>query len=187
MDELEALVAQVPEEILDYIEDLETRVEKAEAVQAPEEEGDDLAGLPEEFVSRLKKAEQALEEERIAKADNEWIAKARKFDGLVDDPEDFGRKMRAVAEIDSELADGIAATLTAASANVSKSDLFKEMGHGTPSAGSVEEKIANIAKSLVEADPSKSKEVAEAEAWEANPELYAEHVAERNAALRGGN
>lgn len=188
MDELEALVAQVPDEILDYIEELETRVEKAEAALAPEGDSkDDLTDLPKEFVERLQKAEKALEEERIAKADSEWISKARKFDGLVEDPEDFGRKMRAVAEIDSELADSIAATLTAAGAQVAKSALFTEVGHGTPALGSVEEKIASIAKSLIEANPAKSQAEAEAEAWELNPDLYEQHVAERQQALRGGN
>jgi hypothetical protein len=201
MDDLEALVAQVPEEILNYIEDLETRVEKAEAAVAPE--GDDeqdaiakaLNELPEGVADlfksqrdRLEEAEKALEAERVAKADTEWIAKARAFDGLVDSPEDFGRKLRQVAETDSELADEIAKALSAANEQVTKSSLFSEVGHNTaPAAGSAEEKISTIAKSLQEADPAKSKEQAEAEAWEMNPELYEQHVAERQQALRGGN
>jgi hypothetical protein len=197
MDELEALVAQVPDEVLEYIDDLETRVEKAEAAVAPAVEETEiekaLNELPESLQAvfkaqqeQLDAAQKTLEAERVAKADSEWVAKASGFDRLVDNTEEFGQKLRRVSELDSGLADEIAAALSAASQQVAKSALYSEIGHGTPSAGSADEMVANIAKALVEADPSKSKETAEAEAWEANPELYEQHKAERDAALRGG-
>lgn len=198
MDELAALVEQVPDEILDYIEDLETRVEKAEAALAeiePDFEPDEiekaLTELPPavaEFVKaqneRLAEAEKALEGERLAKADAEWTAKARSVDGLVDNPEEFGSKLRAVADTDPELADSILSALQAANSRVAKSGLFAELGHTQPSAGSALEKVENIAKAMTEADPSKSHAEAVSEALEANPALYDEYVAERRESLR---
>ena len=201
MDELEALVAQVPDEVLDYIEDLETRVEQAETVakaakkdadpevdpieKALAELPDEVAGLVKDQKERLEKAEQALEASRIAKANEQWVAKARSVDGLIDNPEEFGSQLREVAEIDSDLADNLVKILETANARLSKADLYKELGRGAgPTPNSAEERIAHIAKSLREADPKLTPEQAEAEAWERNPELYDQHVAERRAALK---
>jgi len=193
--ELAELVEQVPEEILDYIVDLEDRVEKAEA--APTPAGDDapqdafekaLGELPVEIAkafedqrSRLDEAEKALETEKVAKAEAVWVAKARAVDGLIDNPEDFGKELRQVAETSPELAGSIMSKLTAAAVRVEKSDLFSEIGHGAPAVGSADEKIQNIAKAATEADPALTPADAEATAWEANPDLYDEHVAERQA------
>ena len=201
MDELAALVEQVPDEVLDYIEELETRVEKAESALAEVPEPEDntdgdpiakaLADLPEEISKafkdqqeRLAEAEKALAAERVAKADAEWTEKARSFDGLVDDPAEFGKELREIADSNPELAESIVTKLQAASNRISKSALFVEKGHAVPAVGSAEEKIQNIAKASVEADPSKSMEVATAEAWEANPDLYDQYQEERRSALK---
>lgn len=197
MDELEALVAQVPDEVLDYIEELETRVEKAEEAAATAEPANDdtdvdpiekaLSELPDELADlvkgqkeRLEKAEEALEAQRIAKANEEWVAKARAVDGLIDNAEEFGSQLREVAEINSDLADTLVKVLETANERFSKADLYKELGAGaSPVTGSAEEKVQAIAKSLREADPKLSQEQAETEAWERNPELYDQHVAEQ--------
>lgn len=196
MDELAALVEQVPDEVLDYIEFLETRVEKAEAQIAGGNESDvafekalddldpEVAKAIIEQRERLEKAEAALQAEQIAKASAEWVQKARSADGLIDNPEEFGEELRQVAAVSPELADSIMSKLQAASERVAKSSLFAEMGHSAPASGSAAEKIQTIAKALVEADPTKTQAQAEAEAWEANPGLYNEHVAERQAAGR---
>jgi hypothetical protein len=200
MDELAALVEQVPDEILDYIEDLETRVEKAEAFIAslddPASEPTDiekaLTELPPamaEFVKsqseRLAEAEKALEAERLAKANAEWTQKLRSIDGLVDNPGDLGSKLQKVAEGDPELADSILSTLQAANARLAKSDLFAELGHGVPAGTDTAlGKVQAIAKAITEAHPTKTAAEAEAEAWEANPDLYDQYVAERREALK---
>lgn len=198
MDELAALVEQVPDEVLEYIEELETRVEKAEAALPEPPVTDDvdpiakaLSELPEEIAkafedqkTRLAKAEEALEQERIAKADAEWTEKARSIDGLIDDPATFGSDLRQVAETHPELADSIMSKLQAAGKRFAKSSLFNESGHTAPIAGSAEEKVEQIAKSLVEADPAITKAEAEAQVWEKHPELYDQYVNERRDALK---
>ena len=204
MDELAALVEQVPTEVLDYIESLEGRVEKAEKTaeeavakaDSPEEPSDDpiakaLSDLPEEISKafketqdRLAEAEKALEAERLAKADAEWTDKARSVDGLIDDPAEFGKELRQVAETSPELADKIIAKLQAANSRFSKADLFSESGHSQPAAGSAEEKVKAIAKAAFEADPSKSLADHEADTWERNPDLYDQYTEERRGALK---
>lgn len=194
-DDIQALVDQVPEPILDYIEELEQRLVAAESagVAKADDNSDDLiekalTALDPEVAEVIKsqrdqlaEAQAALEAEKVAKANSEWVAKVRPLDGIVDDPEKMGSGLREVADTNPELADSILSALQAANQRVAKSTLFGEVGHTRPAAGSPEEKIQNIAKALVEADPSKSMAEAEAEAWEANPELYDEYVANRRA------
>ena len=192
--ELEALVEQVPEEVLDYIVDLEERVVKAEDATPQNEQSaieKALSDLDPEvakaFVdqrTRLEAAELALQAEKIEKADAVWVTKARAVDGLIDSPEDFGKELRTVAETNPDLAKSIMSTLTAASERLAKADLYVEIGHNAAAAGSASEKIQNIAKAAVEADPTKSQAEAETEAWEANPGLYDEHVTEARQALK---
>lgn len=198
MDELEALVAQVPDEVLDYIEELEARVEQAQVTKGHDTDPDvdpiekALSELPDEVAAlvksqrdRLEKAEQALEAQRIAKTTEEWVSKARSVDGLIDNPEEFGAQLREVAEINSDLADTMVKVLEAANERFAKADLFKELGKA-PSlvAGSAEEQIEKAAQALREADPSLSAEAAKAEAWERNPDLYEQHVVEKRAQLK---
>ncbi len=190
--ELADLVEQVPEEVLDYIVDLEERVEKAEdAVSDTEPEPVDafqkaMAELPTEVAkafedqrSRLETAEAVVQTQQVEKADAVWVAKARAVDGLIDDPEDFGKELRAVATANPKLAESIMSKLTVAAERFEKAGLFTESGHSLVAAGSAAEKITNIAKAATEADPAKSQAQAETEAWEANPDLYDEHVAEQ--------
>lgn len=198
-DELAALVEQLPDEVLDYIDDLETRVEKAESALAnyeppAEDETDfekalsevnpELAAFVKSQSDRLAEAEAALAQERITKADAQWTQKVRSVDGLIDNPEEFGPKLRAVAEVDAELADSIVSALEAANNRVEKSALFSESGHSAPAPGSALERVEQIAKAMTEADPSKTKESAMVEAFEADPALYDQYLAERREAVR---
>lgn len=198
--ELVDLVEQVPEEVLDYIVDLEERVEKAEEAAPvnepvkPENAFEKALGeldpeIAKAFVDqreRLDKAETAVAAQNSEKADQVWVTKAHAADGLIDKPEEFGAQLRKVADIDSELADSIMRQLQTAAVIVTKSALFTESGHAVVSAGSAQEKVTNIAKAAVDADKALTMADAEAEAWEANPALYDEHVAERRTAVAGG-
>lgn len=184
----------LPEEVVDYVADLETQVATLtksleEAAAKPAEEEKDpvaktLADLPEEAqeifkanAARLEKAEKELETLRVAKATETWVAKARAFDGAIEDPEALGATLREIADLKPELADAVESALKTAADRVSKGNLFKEVGH----AGDASEpatRISAIAKSLRDADPKLSQAAAESLAWKNNPDLYDQHVAE---------
>lgn len=202
-DELQALVDELPDEIINYIGDLEEQaataqaeVEKARAAQV-EDEGDDdpiakaLSELPPEVASivkaqqdRLSEAEKALEASKIAKADETYITKAREFDGVIDKPEDFGPVLRQFAEAHPEAAETLEGQLRAASQVVTKSALFEEFGHSAPASGTAEGEVLAIAKSYQEANPDLSIEEARAKAWENNPEMYERYVEEQRQRTR---
>ncbi len=195
--ELAALVEQVPEEVLDYIVGLEERVEKAEEVSEtnePEDTFEKALGeldpeIAKRFVDqaeRLEKAEKLILASSDKEADAVWVSKARVADGLIDKPEDFGPELREVAAINPDLADSIMSQLQTASERVAKATLFNESGHAIVTAGSAEDRIHHIAKAAVDADPKISLVDAELDAWEANPDLYDEHVADRRRAIAGG-
>lgn len=183
-DDLEALVEQLPDEVLDYIADLESQVQQLTPG------GDDpiakaLAsldpGVAEIFkaqTARLEAAEAALAEEKIAKANAVWINKARSFDGIVDDPGAFGQVLREINDLKPELATAIESVLRAANERVSKGALFAEFGQSSGLASDLGSRVTAITKAYRDADPTMSEEVARAKVWEENPDLYAKHLEE---------
>lgn len=183
----------LPEEVVDYVADLETQVATLtksleEAAKPAEEEVDPVAKavaeLPEEAKAilkanetRLAKAEADLETFRVEKATAVWVAKARAFDGAIEDPEALGATLREIADLKPELADAVEKALATAAERISKGNLFKEVGH----AGDASEpatRISAIAKALREADPKLSQAASESLAWKNNPDLYDQHAAE---------
>jgi len=199
-----AAPANIPSEVLDYIDEVEEARDEAIAKSAelqaainesapkddPDTEIDPIAkalgDAPAELVQlfksqaeRLDAAESDLAASKEEKENGEWVAKTRLFDGLVE-PETFGPALRTVATQDPELADTIATALETAASQIAKSKLFDEFGHGTAVETEAADQIATIAK----ADGDKVDETARAEAWESNPELYDQYVAERRDAVR---
>jgi len=206
MDDFAALAEQVPAEVFDYIETLQGDVKTAEAenvdlkkaleeatvapVEDPAVDLDPIAKAlseaPDEVVAifkaqadRLDAAEAKIEAQQEKEADSQWVTKAASFDGVIDNPAEFGPQLRAVADVDSELADSIASVLETAASRVEKSELFKEVGSAASlPAGDAEGKVVALAKSLQDADASLTPEAARAEVWTRNPELYEQHQAE---------
>ena len=199
MDEIDALVSELPDEIVDYIGDLQDSVEELtkrleedveeiddntdpieKALGAMDEDG---AAAIQEKLDRLDALEDTVVAAEIEKADSEYIAKARSFDGL-GDPEEIGPALRRLAAVSPEDADLIEKALTAAAEQTKTSDLYEELGHAIAKNGDAETQVYAIAKSMQEADPALSEEEARAIAWENNPELYQEHALERQANQR---
>ncbi len=207
MDDLAAL-AKVPTEVKEYIELIEGDVKTAEAevteltkaleeakaasevdpdpveetdpiVKALSEVSDEAAAIFKAQADRLDAAEAKIQAQEDKEADAEWITKAAAFDGVIDNPAEFGPKLRAVADVDPELAETIASVLGTAGSRVEKS-LFGELGSVAALAitGDAETKIVQLAKSLQEKDTELTVEAARAEAWTQNPELYEQHQAE---------
>jgi hypothetical protein len=210
-DTLAALAEQIPEEVLTYVETLEGDLKKAEAdyeeLQKSIDEKQDpsdnkgevtdpiekaLAESPEDVKAifkaqqdRLEAAETELQEQREARANATWIGKVAAFDGVIDNPDEFGPELRKVADVDPELAESIATALQTATERSSQAALFSEVGKGMAlSETDAQSKVESIAKSLQEADPQLSEAEARAEAWKRNPELYDQYVAERDAVTR---
>lgn len=193
-EEIQALVDELPDEIVDYIGELEDRATQAETDLAKAKgEYDEsevalakaLEGLDPEVAeivksqqNRLSQAEKELQAERIAKANESFITKARGFDGVIDKPEDFGPVLREFAEVNPEAAEKLESQLRAASQRVTKSSLFSEFGHEAQTS-EVDSEVEAIAKSYVEANPELSLAVARGMAWENNPELYERYRSEK--------
>lgn len=192
--DIEALVNDLPDEIIDYIGGLQEQTEslqkRLDEIEAETEEDLDpiekaLSEAPAEFVelwkadrTRLEQLEKETERARIAKADATWTDKARAFDGIVK-AEEFGPTLRRVAEYLPEDAEAITKALTAAAEQHRTADIFKELGTSASGTTDSETQIEAIAKSFQEADPKMGDDEARALAWERNPELYNQYVAER--------
>ena len=196
--DLEALAEALPDEILDYIDELETEnaslIAAAAASVAKSAEGVDvdlekaLAALPEASrailkaqTERLVAAEAALAEEQLAKSNQEWVTKAAAFDGVIDNAAEFGPVLRTLHGVDPEAADKLVSALSAAATRMEKSALFSEMGHNIHIETDTEKRVDQLAKSLREATPDLTTEEARWQVFEANPELYDAHVVEHRA------
>lgn len=198
--DIDALVDSLPDPVVSLISDLQDEVttltkslEDAEAkLTAPAEETDpiakaltanpELAAILKSKDDRLVEVEKALNESRIAKANEAWITKARSFDGVVDDPSAFGPALREIADANPAHAELITKTLTAASERIRLSSLFSESGHSAGTGpSSAYEQVTSIAKSMVDSGDFTDIESARAEVWERNPALYVQYQTERSA------
>lgn len=200
--DLEALAESIPDEILDYIEELETEnaslvAAAAAPVAKSDDSGDDvdlekaLSDVPESVreiykaqAERLAAAEKALAEEQVAKANKEWVAKAAAFDGVIDNPDDFGPVLRKFAEVDADAAEKLSSALAAAASRLEKSALFSEMGHNVHIETDAEKQVEQLAKSLRDSNPEMTPEEARWQVFESNPALYDAHVAEHRARVK---
>jgi hypothetical protein len=181
------------EEVLAYVEELETELEQLRPVEEAEEMlvSKALSELPVEVAAivkadreRLEKAEAALEAQREAAADAAFIAKAATYDAVIEDANEFGPLLRQLNDFNPELASAVEGALATASARVEKSALLGEVGANGVGPTNAQEEVTVLAKRMVEADPSKSLEEAEATIWEKRPDLYDQYQNERKSALR---
>lgn len=198
MDAIDALVADLPDEIVDYIGDLQDSVEnltksleEAETDPVVVDDRDPfekaLDGLDDESAAIIKSQIDKLSEleEKVTKAeqetaDAEYISKARAFDGL-GDPDEIGPALRRLSEVSPEDADLFEKAFAAASTQEVTATLYEELGHSISKSTDVDVQVAAIAKSYQEANPELTEADARSQAWENNPELYEEHGREQQA------
>lgn len=205
MDEIDALVADLPDEIVDFIGDLQDSVENLtksleEAQAAPDpdpvvvddrdpiekafdELDEDAAVLIKEKLDRLDILEEKVTKSEEVAADTEYIAKARAYDG-VGDPDEIGPALRRLAEVSPEDAATFEKAFAAAAEQVATGDLYQELGHEIHKSTDVDEQIQAIAKSYQEKNPELEDSEARSMAWENNPELYEEHSRDQTAKQR---
>ena len=186
--DLEAL----PDEVQVYIADLEKAAKASDTLVEPTE-----AELVEEVlksvdpaVAEIIKAGRArtaeLEDEVAKQAEARdsqvFLAKAARFDGVVDDIPSFATVLRTLEKASPEAATALEGVLEVAAERIAKGNLFAEAGHTAPaSSGSAEGRATAIAKSWVDEGKYEDIESARADVWEAHPDLYNDYLAERQA------
>jgi len=189
---------EIPAEVFDYIEALESAneelmsvVEKMQAdidAEAEAEEQEILKSADPRLVEIVKAAEErAIAAESIAKAERdyrlerEFVSKAQELNNLPVTAEEFGLVLKSVADaLTEEQYDAIWKVLSAANANLANSAMFSEVGKSTASADtdspmSVIEKAAARLQSEM---PTLTKEQAIAKALEADANLYNQYLRE---------
>jgi len=203
VDAIDDLVAELPDEIVDYIGDLQDSVEtltksleEAKAVDDPvvvddrdpiekalDTLDDDAAAVITEKLEQLDVLESKVTKAEEDAADAEFIAKARSFDGL-GDPDEIGPALRRLASSAPEDAAVFEKAFAAAAEQLATGDIYTELGHEVHKSTDIDEQVAEIAKSYQTANPELSGEEARSMAWENNPELYEEHRLEQRSRQR---
>jgi hypothetical protein len=175
----------LPDEVVDYIEALETEVEelqKAVDGDEPDDEDDliekadpEVRALIEKAQQRAEAAEAIAKAERDARIEREMLAKAQKLVHVNDNTDELAKTLKSLHEANPELAEGIEKMLTAANEQIAKSGIFSEIGLGggdTTISKAIESRVQEIQK----ANPNLTREQAETQAYEENPEMYDEQV-----------
>lgn len=150
----------------------------------------DLSGVTKEqraIVEALwKQAERAdqlakeLREEKELRIRKEFEERAKQFDNLPISAEELGRILQAFHEKAKEEYDKIERLLRAVNEALGQSEILKELGssyNGT--SGGAWTKIEKLAQGLIQKDANLTKEKAISIVLEANPQLYAEYLAEQ--------
>lgn len=190
--DIDALVDAMPDEAVAFVADL---VEENANLRKRLNDSDDVAGdgdpiakaltqLPSHVAevikadrARLAELETTLQKREEEAADMAYIAKARSFSDVVPSPEEFGPALRRIADALPEEAALVEKALETANARLESAAIFKELGSGLPAPTDAEGRIEAIAKSMVDSGAEADIEAARAAAWERNPDLYAEHLA----------
>lgn len=195
--DIDAVVAELPDEIVNYIGELQDEVtsltkslDEANESAPVEDDGldpiekalgdldDDGAKAIREKLELLDSLEQTIVAGAIEKSDMTYIEKARAFDGFAD-PDVLGPALRRLAAGNPDDVAVVEEAFAKAAAQTNVTTLYDELGTTIAKSGDAESQIDQIAKSLVTVDPNLTIEEARAEAWERNPELYAEHRVEQ--------
>lgn len=130
-----------------------------------------IRALIEKQEKDLEEVRKAAEAERNARLDREYISKAETLPMINSDKATLGGLLRRVTEsVSKEDAEALETILRAANEQITKSNLFTEVGRGgadTVVSKSVEAKAEELRK----ADPSLTAEQAQAKVYEMYPDL----------------
>ena len=186
---------KLPERIVDQkpMAEEEEKIEIMAGFPRPIKKADgsyDLSGVPKEqraIVEALwKQAERAdqlakeLREEKELRIRKEFEERAKQFDNLPISAEELGRILQAFHEKAKEEYDKIERLLRAVNEALEQSEILKEFGSSyNGSSGGAWTKIEKLAQGLIQKDANLTKEKAISIVLEANPQLYAEYLAEQ--------
>ena len=140
---------------------------------------DDLRAEAQEAMHKAQAATEELAKERIAKADAEAVARVKAWESLSLDADEVGPALRKLSEVDADLAKSIEGVLSSVNGQAESANIFAEIGNSNASTGTTAyESLSNLAKAAVEDGSAKTFEQAFVEVATANPDLYAQHLAE---------
>jgi len=152
------------------------------AAQAAQDAGDGsdiYKGLHPAVAAEL----QALQKYREQKETEELEAVAKKYEVLGRKPEELVQTFKSLKAAGGTAYADMVATLDQSLAMVEKSRVFGEIGKSSHYGGSMtsaESKVEDIAKGYMAKDPSLSRSMALAKAWEENPDIMEEYEEQRD-------
>lgn len=188
------------EEALDALTKAEARIaelEGATEAEVPAPSEDDILKSADEsvvkMVTDLRKAVEdaeaakaealdALEKARIDAADAAAIEQVAAWSHLSLDAESVGKSLRALSDINPELAIAINDAFTSVNAQAESANIFAEIGKSSAYVGgSAVAQMSAMAKSAVESGTASTVEQAFAQAAIDNPDLYSQYLTEKGA------
>jgi hypothetical protein len=131
----------------------------------------------------LKDTQDAVELEKAARLDREYLSKAQSFTHLAQKPEEFGPILKGLATKAPDEFAKLEPLLKGWNEAMSQSALFTEVGKtaGSATAGSAEEEINKRVETLMKADTSLNVAIATTKVLEADPSLYKRYNDEQDA------
>lgn len=160
-EDITSLIKEAPEPIRQMLETMEKSANEAKI--------------------RVAEIEEVLKSERIARANEESIEKAKAWKFLGLDANKVGPALRQLAEVDADLAKSVEEALSSVNAQAESANIFAEIGKSAnPATGNAYDQLTSLAKSASE-NKSMTFEQAFSEAVLANPDLYNQYLSERGA------
>lgn len=161
-EDITSLIKSAPEPIREMLESMEKSAKEAQ--------------------TRVAEIEAVLKSERIARADEEAVEKAKAWKFLGLDAEKIGPALRQLAEVDSNLAKSVEEALSSVNAQAESANIFAEIGKSAnPATGNAYDQLTSLAKSATENKNGLTFEQAFSEAVLSNPDLYNQYLSERGA------
>jgi hypothetical protein len=161
-EDLATLVKSAPEPLRKMLEDLEKSADEAKA--------------------RATTAEEILKSERVTRANDEAIEKAKAWKYLGLEADKVGPALRQLAEVDAELAKSVEDALTSVNAQAESANIFAEIGKSaSPTTGNAYDQLTSLAKSESDTKAGLTFEQAFSKAVLSNPDLYKQYLSEKGA------
>jgi len=161
-EDITSLIKSAPEPIREMLESMEKSAKEAQ--------------------TRVAEIELVLKSERIARADEEAVEKAKAWKFLGLDAEKIGPALRQLAEVNSNLAKSVEEALSSVNAQAESANIFAEIGKSAnPASGSAYDQLTSLAKSVTETKKGVTFEQAFSSAVIANPDLYSQYLTEKGA------
>jgi len=161
-EDITSLIKSAPEPIREMLESMEKSAKEAQ--------------------TRVAEIELVLKSERIARADEEAVEKAKAWKFLGLDAEKIGPALRQLAEVNSDLAKSVEEALSSVNAQAESANIFAEIGKSAnPASGSAYDQLTSLAKSVTETKIGVTFEQAFSSAVIANPDLYSQYLTEKGA------